>query len=86
MSPSEVAARQEPGPLERVGVFGVVVTHQGPGEMLNRCLDSISEAGGVEHIVVVDNSGRVSDRDYGAAETIDSVLVENRGFGAAVNS
>ena len=64
----------------------MVVTHHGSSEMLDRCLDSVSRAGGLERIVVVDNSGGPGAPAHGEAETIDSLRVENRGFGAAVNA
>jgi N-acetylglucosaminyl-diphospho-decaprenol L-rhamnosyltransferase len=86
MKPSETTVRQQPDPLNRMVVFAVIVTHHGSSEMLDRCLDSISRAGGMEQIVVVDNSGGADAPAHGGAETIDSLRVENRGFGAAVNA
>jgi N-acetylglucosaminyl-diphospho-decaprenol L-rhamnosyltransferase len=86
MAPSETTVQQQPDPLNRMVVFAVIVTHHGSSEMLDRCLDSISRAGGMEQIVVVDNSGGADARSHADPETIDSLRVENRGFGAAVNA
>ena len=86
MSPSKVDASPPSEPLDRVVVRAVVVTHHGSGEMLNRCLDSVSRAGGMEHVVVVDNSGRSVSSESSGSATINSLQVENRGFGAAVNA
>ncbi len=65
----------------------VVVTHRGQSEMLQRCLDSVEAAGGFDHLIVVDNSGRkesptTSDASPGGVW----LRVDNDGFGAAFNS
>lgn len=63
----------------------VIVTHAGVGEMLRRCVQSVDDGGGVDHIVVVDNSGVVGAEDLDEW-AIDQVLrVDNHGFGAAAN-
>jgi N-acetylglucosaminyl-diphospho-decaprenol L-rhamnosyltransferase len=70
-------------------VVAVVVTHVGPGDMLSECVASVVNAGGISALIVIDNSpgalaGRtIADVDRGVTEVI---VVENRGFGAAVNA
>ena len=65
-------------------VYGVIVTHHGPGEMLQRCLESTSQS--FDHLVVVDNSGQPADELSAGAQVVETIRVENDGFGAAVNS
>jgi len=67
----------------RHAVHGVIVTHHGSGEMLQRCLDSTFH--GIDNLVVVDNSGRPGYESRVGAERIETIRVENRGYGAAVN-
>ena len=67
----------------------IVVTHAGPGAMLARCLDALHVDQGVDALIVVDNSvgsahGRTA-ADLGSAVDL-TVVVENHGFGAAVNA
>jgi GT2 family glycosyltransferase len=68
----------------------VVVTYAAPPGMLAACLDAISGAGGIGHVVVVDTGGRArSDErvvELVAAGTIELVETENRGYGAAANT
>jgi GT2 family glycosyltransferase len=67
----------------------VVVTYAAPPGMLAACLDAISEAGGVGHVVVVDTGGRAHTDEHvaelAAAGTIELVETENHGYGAAAN-
>ena len=59
----------------------VVVTHRGSTGLVGRCLESLRSAGGVDHLIVVDNSGSGD-----AALLADAWLrVDNEGFGSAVN-
>jgi GT2 family glycosyltransferase len=68
----------------------VVVTHQGQGERIERCLTSLHRAGGCDAVVVVDNSpGAIEGDDplsaYGPG--VGSVVtMPNRGYGAAANA
>jgi len=77
-----------PGPADPI-VVAVVVTHVGHGEMLSDCIASVLDAGGISALIIVDNSpGSVAIRtvaDVGNDAT-EVVVVENRGFGAAVNA
>jgi N-acetylglucosaminyl-diphospho-decaprenol L-rhamnosyltransferase len=82
-APSEPSVEQESDEPRRSAVYGVIVTHHGAGEMLQRCLDSTSR--GFEHVVVVDNSGRPVDELSVSGELIETIRVRNDGFGAAVN-
>jgi N-acetylglucosaminyl-diphospho-decaprenol L-rhamnosyltransferase len=70
-------------------VVAIVVTHIGPGEMLSDCIASVVDAGGISALIIVDNSpGSVAGRtaaDFGRGVT-EVIVVENRGFGAAVNT
>lgn len=80
---SESVVQPVSGFTRHASVFGVIVTHHGSGEMLQRCLDSTSR--GFERLVVVDNSGQPAQELTVGAEVIETLQVENRGFGAAVN-
>ncbi len=77
-----------PGPTDPLAV-AIVVTHIGPGDMLSDCIASVVDAGGISALIVVDNSpGSVAGRtvaDVGRGVT-DVIVVENCGFGAAVNA
>lgn len=71
-----------------VPVAVVVVTHEGAGAMVRRCVESVYAAREQPvAIVVVDNSNgpMVSPSEYGSGVT-DVVRTTNRGFGAAANS
>lgn len=83
-APSESVLEQEADGPDRPSVYGVIVTHHGAGEMLQRCLDSTSR--GFEHFVVVDNSGRSDSTLRVGSQVVETVRVENRGFSAAVNA
>lgn len=62
----------------------VVVTYSAPADVLDRCLRSIVDGGGVDRIVVVDTGGAASVADDLAA-AVDLSVMENRGYGAAAN-
>ncbi len=62
----------------------VVVTYSAPAEVLDRCLRSIVDAGGVERIVVVDTGGAATVADDLAGD-VELVVMDNRGYGAAAN-
>lgn len=68
----------------QVGV--VITTHLGVGEMLRRCVDSVTQAGGADMVVVVDNSGVTPSIGAHGGDIDDVVLVQNHGFGAAANA
>ena len=62
----------------------VVVTYSAPAEVLDRCLRSIVDEGGVDRIVVVDTGGAATvAADLAAA--VELTAMENRGYGAAAN-
>jgi len=60
----------------------VVVTHDPPAGMLDRCLQSLAASGDADVVVVVDNGGRARPSPDG----VDVVHTTNRGFGAAANT
>ncbi len=62
----------------------VVVTYSAPAEMLDRCLRSIVESGGIDHVVVVDNGGNAVIADD-LAQSVELVVLDNPGYGAAAN-
>lgn len=74
-----------------VGV--VITTHEGAGAMVRHCVAAVVNAGDVDLVVVVDNSGH---NTAGVGETVDSeaygggvdcaLHVDNLGFGAAANA
>lgn len=70
-------------------VTAVVVTHEGPGERIRRCLDALAETGGCDAAVVVDNSPRTphgEDPRAGYGPSVRAVItMPNRGYGAAAN-
>ena len=70
-------------------VVAVVVTHTGAGDMLDECLDALGAGGGVDHCVVVDNSGDpVAEPVAASSRPVMPVVREvcaNRGFAAAAN-
>jgi GT2 family glycosyltransferase len=70
-------------------VIAVVVTHLGPGDLLESCLDALADAGGVRRCVVVDNSDRADADDPRSLSrpsmVVDVLTTANRGFGAAAN-
>ena len=63
----------------------VVVTHAGIGSMLTRCVDSVVGAGGVDRLLVVDNSAHASVDDETPPGVDRLIRSPNRGFGAAAN-
>ena len=65
----------------------VIVTHAGAGDRLDRCVESVSLGGGVDAIVVVDNSatGSATFEPGASAIPIEVVRTPNRGYGAAFN-
>lgn len=65
------------------GIAVVIVTHQGSGPMVQRCVESVRAGGPVDHLVLVDNSGTESSPDLDVDIAICSA---NRGFGAAFNA
>ena len=66
-------------------VVVIVVTHQGRGRTVDRCLDAVRTSGGFDRLVVVDNSGH-TDVDTPPVDDVDLWLpVPNEGYGAAVN-
>jgi GT2 family glycosyltransferase len=68
----------------------VVVTHEGPGDRIRRCVASVERAGGCDTVVVVDNSGgalAVGDPRPAYGTGVDGVVtMPNRGYGAAANA
>lgn len=72
-----------------VAVVAVVVTHTGASDMLDACLAALADVGGIDHCVVVDNSGRpVDESAVSSLHRSMSIVREacaNRGFGAAAN-
>ena len=62
----------------------VVVTYSAPAEMLDRCLRSIVESGGIDHVVVVDNGGNAVIADDLGVD-VELVVLDNPGYGAAAN-
>lgn len=79
MDPTGESALDSP---MRVGV--VIVTNEGPGDRLDRCLTGV--VGEADSIVVVDNSG--ADRALAAKwrdRAVIHLAVPNLGYGAAVN-
>lgn len=65
------------------GVAVVIVTHQGFGPMVQRCVESVRTGGPIDHLILVDNSGADSPSDL----DVDVVIcTANRGFGAAFNA
>lgn len=62
----------------------VVVTYSAPAEVLDRCLRSVVDAGGIDRIVVVDNGGRAVVADD-LANVVELIVLDNPGYGAAAN-
>ena len=62
----------------------VVVTYSAPADVLDRCLRSIVDAGGIDRIVVVDTGGSATVTND-LAGSVEVVVMENRGYGAAAN-
>lgn len=62
-------------------IAAVVVTHAAPAATLAACIDSIRHAGGVAHIIVVDNG----DTAHVPGSDVELLRVPNRGYGAAAN-
>ncbi|MDW3212357.1 MAG: glycosyltransferase family 2 protein [Ilumatobacteraceae bacterium] len=62
----------------------VVVTYSAPAEVLDRCLRSVVDAGGIDRIVVVDNGGRAVVSDD-LADRVELIVLDNPGYGAAAN-
>lgn len=62
----------------------VVVTYSAPAEVLDRCLRSIVDAGGIDHIVLVDNGGRAVVADD-LEDAVEVIVLDNPGYGAAAN-
>ncbi len=62
----------------------VVVTYSAPADVLDRCLRSIFEAGGVDRVVVVDTGG-VAIVAADLADGVELLVMDNRGYGAAAN-
>ena len=62
----------------------VVVTYSAPADVLDRCLRSVVEAGGIDRIVVVDNGGRAVIADD-LADVVEVIVLDNPGYGAAAN-
>ena len=71
------------GPSAERTTAAVVVTHEGAGERLDRCLAALTAAGGIGSVVVVDNSG--SSRPVEAGPGVANVSTGNDGYGAAAN-
>ena len=63
-------------------IVGVVVTHAAAPELLDRCLAALRDAGGLEHVVVVDNGGSATVADEPGVEVLRT---PNDGYGAAAN-
>jgi GT2 family glycosyltransferase len=63
-------------------IAAVVVTHAAPTATLERCVESIRRAGGVERILVVDNGGHADV----SGDDVELIRVPNRGYGAAANA
>lgn len=59
----------------------VVVTYSAGQEVLDRCVSSVRDGGGIDHIIVVDTGGAVSV----SGDAIELVRMANRGYGAAAN-
>jgi GT2 family glycosyltransferase len=64
-------------------IVGVVVTHAAEAGMLARCIRAVRAAGGVDHLVVVDNGGSAEAPDEPGVELL---RVVNLGYGAAANT
>jgi len=64
----------------RTVLAAVVVTHSAPPGLLDRCVAAVMHAGGVDHVIVVDNGGHAT-----APDGAELVRVANDGFGAAAN-
>lgn len=62
----------------------VVVTYSAPAEVLDRCLRSVVEAGGIDRIVVVDNGGHAVIADD-LTDAVELIVLDNPGYGAAAN-
>lgn len=63
-------------------IVGVVVTHAAAPELLDRCVAALRDAGGLDHVVVVDNGGSASVSDGSGVELLRT---PNEGYGAAAN-
>jgi GT2 family glycosyltransferase len=62
----------------------VVVTYSAPADVLDRCLRSIVDAGGVDRIIVVDTGGAATVADD-LAGAVEVITMDNHGYGAAAN-
>ena len=78
------APEDTPDGAPHVGVAAVVVTHEGPGDRLDRCLDALVAGGGLDAIVVVDNSG--STRPHLDGPCVTTLRTDNDGYGAAADA
>jgi GT2 family glycosyltransferase len=65
-------------------IAAVVVTFSAPAEVLDRCLRSVSDAGGVDRLVVVDTGGAAKVADD-LVDRVELIRTDNRGYGAAAN-
>lgn len=69
----------------------VIVTNSGAGDRLQACVESVRCAGGADHVIVVDNSGRPADVGDAGGPPVDGrapvsvIRSDNRGYGAAFN-
>jgi GT2 family glycosyltransferase len=63
-------------------IAAVVVTHSAPAGVLEACVASLHDAGGLDRILVVDNGGSAM-LERG---DVDLIRVANRGYGAAANA
>jgi N-acetylglucosaminyl-diphospho-decaprenol L-rhamnosyltransferase len=73
----------------RAVIIGVVVTHSTTPERLHRCLDALLAAGGLDRVILVDNSddpvvGPVADPVVGGP-SVEVLRTVNEGYGAAAN-
>jgi N-acetylglucosaminyl-diphospho-decaprenol L-rhamnosyltransferase len=67
-------------------LVAVVVTYSAaPGE-LERCVDALSGAGGVDRIVVCDTGGAARLGDVSNSVPVEVLHLTNRGYGAAANA
>ncbi len=61
----------------------VIVTHA--GTLLEACVRSVTAAGSVDTVIVVDNGARPATMSDELAGVVDLIRTDNRGYGAAAN-